>query len=107
MIRYDLEEDVSDEVYDQNLEPFLERINKHIKDNVANDFVAADIAIAYETDALYAEPFDTVINGALDDLAQTTNSFCDKDKIKEILETKYHLKITNENPIDIVEIKDN
>ncbi len=106
MIRYDLEEDVNDEVMEQNLEPFLNEINKHIKDNVANEFIAADIAIAYQNDALYAEPFDVVINGALDDLAQTTNSFCDKDIIKKILEEKYHLKITNDNPIEIEEIKD-
>lgn len=106
MIRYDLEEDVTDEVLEQNLQPFLDKISKYIKDNVANDFVAADIAIAYQTDALYAEPFDVVIGGALDDLAQTTNSFCNKDEIKKILEEKHHLKIINDNPIELEEIKD-
>lgn len=104
MIRYDLEDDVSDEVYEQNLEPCLDKIYQYIKDNLVNEFVAADIAICYQGNALYAEPFDVVIDGALDDLAQTTINLCDKDKIKNILETNYNLKITKDNPIEIEEI---
>lgn len=104
MIRYDLEEDVSDEVLEQNLQPCMDKIYQYIKDNIINEFVAANIAICYQGDALYAEPLGVVINGALDDLAQTTINFCDKDKIKNILETKYNLKITKDNPIEIEEI---
>lgn len=106
MIRSDLEEDVSDEVFEQNLELCMEKIFKYVKDNVVNEFVAADISICYQSDALYAEPFDIVINSALDDLAQITNDFCDKDKIKKILESEYNLKIIKDNPIEIVEIED-
>lgn len=104
MIRYDLDEDVSDEDYEQKLEPCLDEIEQYIKDNIVNDFVAMDIATFYKKDAMWAEPLDVIIKGALDDLAQVTIDYCNKEKIKQILAEKYKLKITNENPIDIEEL---
>ncbi len=83
----------------------MKQISNYIKENIINDFIATDIAICYKNDYLYAEPLDVVIDGALDDLAQTTIKLCDKKEIKRILEQKYHLKITNDNPINIEEMK--
>lgn len=104
MIRYDLDEDVSDEDYETKLEPCLDIINQYIKDHIVNEFVAMDIATLYEKDIMWAEPLEVIIRGALDDLAQVKFDFCDIEKIKQILENKYHLKITNENPINIEEL---
>lgn len=84
----------------------MKEISDYIKDNIINDFVATDIAICYKNNYLYAEPFSVIIDGALDDLAQTTSKLCNKTEVKKILEQKYHLKITNDNPINIEEMKD-
>lgn len=104
MMRYDLDDDVSDEDYETKLEPCLDKINQYIKDHIVNEFVAMDIATFYEMDVMWEEPLESIIGGALDDLAQVTNDFCDIEKIKQILEKEYHLKITNENPINIEEL---
>ena len=84
MIRYDLDEDVSDEDYEQKLEPCLDEVEQYIKDNIVNDFVAMDIATFYKKDVMWAEPLDVIIKGALDDLAQVTIDYCNKEKIKQI-----------------------
>ena len=41
---------------------------------------------------------------ALNDLSQFYVADCDYDKIKQLLETKYKLKITNEPPLEIISI---
>lgn len=104
MIRYDLDDDVSDEDYEMRVKPCLKKINRYIKDNIVNEFVAMDIATFYQMDVLWAQPLDIIIRGALDDLAQVTNKFCDKTEIKRILEEKYNLRMIRENPIDIRKI---
>ena len=104
MIRYDLDGDVSDEDFEKRLVPCLDKVNQYIKDYIVNEFIAMDIATFYEMDVMWEEPLDVIIRGSLDDLAQVTYNFCDIEKIKQILEDKYHLKITNENPINIEKI---
>lgn len=98
--------DFDKEISDKDYLNAMEQIYKYIKDNIINDFVATDIAICFTHDSLYAEPLDVVIDAAIEDLAQITIKLCDKKEIKKILEQKYHLRITNDNPIDIEEIKD-
>ncbi len=48
---------------------------------------------------------DDIVFSALNDLSQFYYvADCDYDKIKQLLETKYKLKTTNENPLEIISI---
>ena len=104
MIRHDMN-DISDEEFDKVVNPCNEYIINYIKNNILNEFVAFDIATCYNMDAMWDEPFDTQIKAAVEDLSQLRFADCDKSKIKSILESKYKLRIKNDSPIDIEEVK--
>jgi hypothetical protein len=105
MIRHDMD-DISDEVFDDIVNPCNEYIINYIKENFLNEFIAFDIATCYNMNAMWDEPFETQINSAIEDLSQLRVSDCDKSKVISILESKYKLRVKNESPIDIEDIKD-
>ena len=86
--------------------PCNEYIINYIKENFLNEFIAFDIATCYNMNAMWDEPFETQINSAIEDLSQLRVSDCDKSKVISILESKYKLRVKNESPIDIEDIKD-
>ena len=104
MIRHDMD-DISDEEFDNVVNPCNEYIINHIRNNFLNEFIAFDIATCYNMNSMWDEPFETQIKSAIEDLSQLRVADCDKSKIKCILESKYNLRIKNESPIDIEEIK--
>ena len=79
---------------------------EYIKENFLNEFIAFDIATCYNMNAMWDESFETQINSAIEDLSQLRVSDCDKSKVISILESKYKLRVKNESPIDIEDIKD-
>lgn len=105
MIRHD-RDDISDEVFYDIVNPCNEYIINYIKENFLNEFIAFDIATCYNMSAMWDEPFETQINSAIEDLSQLRVSDCDKSKVISILERKYKLRVKNESPIDIEDIKD-
>ena len=98
--------EAADEVFDDIVNPCNEYIINYIKENFLNEFIAFDIATCYNMNAMWDEPFETQINSAIEDLSQLRVSDCDKSKVISILESKYKLRVKNESPIDIEDIKD-
>lgn len=103
MVRHD-PDDISDEDFENIVLPCNRKIVDYIKATFLNDFVAYDLAISYNMNAMWDEPFEILINSAIEDLAQVTSSMCDKDKVKNILKEKYKLHVISESPLEIEEI---
>lgn len=75
--------------------------NKHL----INEFVAFYISSGIKHNALWRGSFSGLINGAVDTLAgYIIDEAVDRDALKTILLEKYHLKLTNENPMEFEEL---
>ncbi len=104
MIRDDISQ-VTNEEFDKLVETFDNAFTKHFKDNnILEEYVSYYIAERIKHNFLFREQMDDIVFSALNDLSQFYVADCDYDKIKQLLETKYKLKITNENPLEIISI---
>ena len=104
MIRDDISQ-VTNEEFDKLVETFDNAFAKHFKDNnILEEYVSYYIAERIKHNFLFREQMDDIVFSALNDLSQFYVADCDYDKIKQLLETKYKLKITNENPLEIISI---
>ena len=103
MIRKECE-DINEKIYKELVIPFNNCVEKYIKDNIINEFVSFYIATAYKMDILTINDLLNIFSEATEALCQTIKDYCDKEIIKEILETKYKLRIINEYPITIEEL---
>ena len=93
---------VSDEEFDKIVFPFDEAITKYI-DNIINDYIAYYLAIGYKMSAIWNSSLEAHCNSSIDNLSSITGF--DYDRIKNILEKKYDLKIVNDEQLEIEEIK--
>ena len=104
MIRDDINQ-VTNEEFDKLVETFDNAFTKHFKDNnILEEYVSYYIAERIKHNFLFREQMDDIVFSALNDLSQFYVTDCDYDKIKQLLATKYKLKITNENPLEIISI---
>ena len=103
MIRTDY--DICNEDYDKISIPFDSTINKYIKDNLLDDFIAFYIAKGYQMDALFKGSLEGVFIGAVDSLCNIKfGSAEDISRIKTILRDKYNLLLTSDTELEIEEI---
>lgn len=105
MIRDDINQ-VTNEKFDKFVETFDNSFAKHFKDNnILEKYVSYYIAEIIKHNFLFREQMDDIVVSTLNDLSQFYYvADCDYDKIKQLLETKYKLKTTNENPLEIISI---
>lgn len=103
MIRNDMD-CITDEEYEKVVVPCYNKIQDYFKSTFLDEYVAFNIATYYKHNALWNEPFEIQVNTAIEDLQQITVEDCDLKRIKQILESKYKLKIVKEEPIDIEEL---
>lgn len=101
MIRTSIDS-VSDEKFDRIVAPFDEAITNYI-DNIINDYIAYYLATGYKLSAIWNSSLEAHCNSSIDNLSSISNF--DYDRIKNILERKYGLKIVNDEQLEIEEIK--
>ena len=70
-----------------------------------NEFVALYIAEGYKRSAIWKADLPTISWTATEMLAQFCEKDCDYNKIKDILEKEYCLKVINETPIEVEELR--
>lgn len=106
MFRHENLNDITDEEYENIVIPFEESIDKYIRDNIIDDFVAFYIATGYKQEALWDDNLKIMYNSAVEDLCSASNvKIHNYKKLGKILENKYGLRIINENPLELEEIK--
>lgn len=101
MVRTSID-DISDEEFDKIVAPFDKAITKYI-DNIINDYIAYYLATGYRMNAIWNSSLEAHCNSSIDNLSSITDF--DYDRIKNILERKYGLKIVNDKQLEIEEIK--
>lgn len=101
MVRTSID-DISDEEFDKIVAPFDEAITKYI-DNIINDYIAYYLATGYKMSSIWNSSLEAHCNSSIDNLSSITDF--DYDRIKNILERKYGLKIVNDEQLEIEEIK--
>ena len=105
MIRSNLN-DFTDEEFDKILVPYEENFRKYIQKFILPEVVAFGIASAFERNAMWQSTFQKEYNSIKDKiiiLDEDTNLVM--NDIRSILEVKYSLIITNENPLEIKKIE--
>ena len=103
MVRTDLN-DITDEEFQTIIIPFDDIIYEHVRSNILNEFVAFFFATGFNKSAIWRESVRGIINSACEYLSGYNIKDCDYQKIKSILESKYKLKITNDDILEIEEI---
>lgn len=92
---------LTEEEFNNIVEPFDNKISDYIKNEIINEYVAYYITTAFEMDALWDESFRLSCNAAIETLAQFDGESCDLDKIKSILRNKYSINVIQDKPIII------
>ena len=103
MIRNDLNL-LSDEEHDDITRPVEELIEKHLEKTI-EDELAYQLYQKYNMDALWSESLLVILESLIESLQDVSISEENVNIIKSILANKYHLKIINDDPIEIEEIE--
>ena len=96
---------ISDEEFETIVSPFDDFLDEYVKENFLNEFVALYIAEGYKRSAIWKADLPTISRTATEMLAQFCEKDCDYNKIKDILEKEYCLKVINETPIEVEELR--
>ncbi len=95
---------LSDDEYFKLVRPFDRKVKKHISQNIINQFVAFYIATGFEMDSICNDKFYLLVERAVIELAQVGFDSCSIKKIKSILKKEYGLKVTADDPTEIIDI---
>lgn len=96
---------MSEEEYEKIISPFECKTSVYLE-KVAYDYTTYFLATGFRLKALANEDLQKHINAALDDIGCLNKKVNLKHSIiKKILNLKYGLIITNETPLEIVDIK--
>ncbi|MBE6156373.1 MAG: hypothetical protein E7161_01325 [Firmicutes bacterium] len=107
MIRDDLEI-LTDEEVDTLIVSTRIFIFDYLKNYVVNEVIAMDIANRINNKALWKDDLENIISSTIEDIFyQLDITNCDVDKIKKVLESEYKIKITKDNPIEIIKLESN
>ena len=96
---------ISDEEFENIILPHVEIMDSYLEDKVIPMTISHYIATGFDTSSLFENTFDIHISSALNMF-----NFIIKDKtklknnIKNILLSKYHMKVVNETPLTIEKI---
>lgn len=96
---------ISDEEFNNISKKFYNKIEKYIGNNIVNQYIAHFIGNGYKMSSLWSTNLDSMIEHALNELIEYANEGYSIKKVKNLLVKDYGLKIIDDNPIEIVEIK--
>lgn len=104
MISEDLNKHTTEE-FNKLVKIFDKRIIKYAKENIINDFVAYYISTAFDLNDIRSNELKTIAKCAIEDLSLLKDENCNLDEVKSILLNKYKLKVIQDKPVIIEEIK--
>lgn len=95
---------ISDYDFNKIVVPFNNEITNYLNNRI-NDYVAYYIATGFNMDALWDSKFNLICNDAIETLSQIDSNSYDIDKVKMIIEDKYNLKVMQDKPIAIKQLR--
>lgn len=103
MIKNDLNL-LSDKEHDDIFRTVEEMIKKHLEETIDYE-LTFQLAQKYKMDALSSDSLIVILNSLIESLQDVEINDNNVSHIKSILTEKYHLKIINDDPIEIEEIE--
>ncbi len=94
---------LTDEEYEEMTEDFNNELDKYIK-SMTEEYVAYYLYLGYKLSAIAENKLNTIAYSAADSLSGTVNRLYDLNEIKKILETKYKLRVVDDETTTIEEI---
>lgn len=106
MIQKNTSGDISDEEFEKILKPFVDNYDEFVVSYIMPEVIAYYIANSYYRNAMYECSFLQHYNSAKDLINLYGEDFeKTKAEVFKLLRIKYALLITNENPLELKEIK--
>ena len=94
---------LTDEEYEEMTEEFNIELDKYIK-HMTEEYVAYYLNLGYKLSAISENKLNTIAYSAVDSLSGAMNKLYDINEIKKILETKYKLRVVDDEKTTIEEI---
>ena len=104
MFRKEDGKDISDEEFEELIEPFGNACYRYLHDDILPGYVAFYLATGVQMKILFSNTYRIHINSAADVFNIKYDYEFVKNKVTSILSEKYHLKVVSEEPLDFKRI---
>ena len=104
MFRNEDGKDITDEEFEELIEPFGDACYRYLHDDILPGYVAFYLATGVQMKILFSNTYRIHINSAADVFNIKYDYEFVKNKVTSILSEKYHLKVVSEEPLDFKRI---
>lgn len=106
MFRKEDGKDITDEEFEELIEPFGDACYRLLHDDILPEYVAFYLATGVRMKALFSNTYKIHINSAADVFNISYDYEFVKSKVTNILAEKYHLRVVSEEPLDFEPINE-
>lgn len=104
MFRKEDGKDISDEEFEELIEPFGDACYRYLHDDILPEYIAFYLAEGVKLKALFSNTYRIHINSAADVFNIKYDYEFVKNKVTRILAEKYHLRVISEDPLNFEEV---
>ncbi len=104
MFRKEDGKDISDEEFEELIEPFGDACYRYLHDDILPGYVAFYLATGVQMKTLFSNTYRIHINSAADVFNIKYDYEFVKNKVTRILAEKYHLRVISEDPLNFEEV---
>ena len=104
MFRKEDGKDISDEEFEELIEPFGDACYRYLHDDILPGYVAFYLATGVQMKTLFSNTYRIHINSAADVFNIKYDYEFVKNKVTRILAEKYHLRVISEDPLNFDEV---
>lgn len=106
MFRKEDGKDITDEEFEELIEPFGDACYRLLHDDILPEYVAFYLATGVRMKALFSNTYKIHINSAADSFNIKYDYEFVKSKVTALLAEKYHLRVISEEPLDFEPINE-
>lgn len=104
MFRKEDGKDISDEEFEELIEPWSNACYRYLHDDILPEYVAFYLATGVQMKALFSNTYRIHINSAADVFNIKYDYEFVKSKVTNILSEKYHLRVISEDPLNFEKV---
>lgn len=104
MFRNEDGKDITDEEFEELIEPFGDACYRYLHDDILPEYIAFYLAEEVKLKALFSNTYRIHINSAADVFNIKYDYEFVKNKVTRILAEKYHLRVISEDPLNFEEV---
>ena len=104
MFRNEDGKDITDEEFEELIEPFGDACYRYLHDDILPEYIAFYLAEGVKLKALFSNTYRIHINSAADVFNIKNDYEFVKNKVTRILAEKYHLRVISEDPLNFEKV---